>query len=59
MVRNDVVDLVLMNLHEILSETDEQDLAGTPIVDESIRLTGRRGVIDSLGLVMYGLGQIA
>ena len=47
----DLNALVIESIHETLSEMSEEDQAPMPTLNESTRLIGRKGVLDSLGLV--------
>jgi len=50
-MKEDINSLVISCLNELLSEMDEQDQSQIPALDESTYLFGRKGILDSLGLV--------
>ena len=47
----EINNIVLSSLHELLSETYQEDQCRIPSVDESTRLIGRKGILTSLELV--------
>ena len=51
MDRVDITSLVIVSVNEILSEMPDKDQVPMPTLNESTRLIGRKGVLDSLGLV--------
>jgi acyl carrier protein len=47
----DVPALVIESINEVLLETSGKDQAPIPTLNHSTRLIGRKGILDSLGLV--------
>jgi acyl carrier protein len=52
----DVKRMVLDSLRDLLSELAAKDGSQIPAVDESTRLIGKKGILDSLGLVTLIVG---
>ena len=53
MTKIDVKEMVLEGLEEILAELSEAERLEIPPVEDSTRLIGKKGILDSLGLVTF------